>query len=59
MNLLVLIASISGWPWLVWCGFLWLSLVWCKAPTSRNIQEALQVTMPIAVGLIAVSAIRT
>ncbi len=47
------------WPWLVWCGFVCLSLLWCKEVTGRNIQDALQLCMPLVVGLVAASAIRS
>lgn len=48
-----------SWPWLVWCGYVCLSLLWCTEPSRRNLQEALQFSMPIVVGMLAASAIRT
>jgi O-antigen ligase len=50
---------LAFWPWLVWCGFLGASLFWCDPLTRRNVQEALQFSMPVLVGLLAASAMRT
>jgi len=47
------------WPWLAWCGLLWLSLTWCENLGRRNVHETMQLSMPILVGMIAASVIRT
>lgn len=36
--------------WLIWTGCLWLSLSWCEGVGSRNIQDAVQISMPLLVG---------
>lgn len=36
--------------WLIWVGYLWLSLFWCEGVGPRNIQDAIQISMPILVG---------
>ena len=52
--------SAGTWgPWIVLCGWIWLSLMWCNDLSRRNIQEALQLCTPLLVGLIAAAAIRT
>lgn len=52
--------DLTPWyPWFVWLGYLWLSLVWTKGLDGKNIQDALQYTMPIVVGIIAATSIRT
>ena len=48
-----------SWPWLVWCSYVCLSLLWSNDTSRRNVQEALQFSMPIVVGMLAASAIRT
>ena len=48
------------WPWLVWFGFIWLSLSWCEQiHIAYNVQDAMQLTMPLLVGLVAERAVRT
>lgn len=39
--------------WMPWLCFLWLSLVWCDGLSQRNVQDAVQITMPIVIGLMA------
>jgi O-antigen ligase len=46
-------------PWLVWCGLLALSLLWCDAWTLRNVQDMLQVGMPVLIGCTASIYVRT
>jgi O-antigen ligase len=46
-------------PWILWCGFLWLSLIWCSPVDQFNVQNALQMSMPLVVGLLATAAIRS
>jgi O-antigen ligase len=48
-----------GKVWLVWCGYLVLSLVWCDPLDDRNIQDAVQIGMPLLVGAIASQVVRT
>lgn len=47
------------WPWLVWCVYVFASLWVGDEVDRRNVQEAFQLCMPILVGLVAASAIRT
>jgi hypothetical protein len=49
----------SWWPWFAWIGYIWLSLVWCHELDGKNVQDALQYTMPVVVGVIASTVIRT
>ena len=51
--------TLPCWPWLIWSAFVCLSLLWCDDLTRRNIQDALQLCMPIVVALLAASSIRT
>ncbi len=46
-------------PWFAWLGYLWLSLVWTHELDGKNVQDALQYTMPVVVGIIAATVIRT
>jgi O-antigen ligase len=46
-------------PWLAWCAFLTLSLCWCEPLESRNLQDALQLGMPVLVGVAASLFVRT
>ncbi len=45
-------------PWLAWSGFIWSSLAWCDGLGMRNVQDALQLTMPLLVGLLAATFVR-
>lgn len=47
------------WPWVVWCGLVTFSLLWCEDVDRRNVQEAGQFIMPLVVGLVAAAFIRT
>ncbi len=47
------------WPWLAWCTYVFASLLFCEELGRRNVQEAFQLSMPVIVGLVAASAIRT
>lgn len=51
----------AGWliPWGIWCGFILSSLTWCETITFRNFQEAMQLVMPVVIGLIATITIRS
>ncbi len=46
-------------PWLAWVGLLWTSLAWCDTFVGHNIQDALQLTMPILVAVLASLFVRT
>lgn len=46
-------------PWLAWCGLVWLSLLWTDELERRHVQEAIQVTMPLLLGVIASVFIRS
>ncbi len=37
-------------PWAAWFGFVWLSLLWSQGG-ARNVQDAVQITMPLVVGI--------
>jgi O-antigen ligase len=39
-------------PWAVWVGYLWLSLAWCETLDRRNLQDALQTSMPVLLGVL-------
>ena len=45
--------------WLVWIGWVWLSLLWCEGLGYRNYQDAAQITMPLVVGLAASVFVRS
>jgi O-antigen ligase len=45
--------------WLVWFGYLWLSLSWCEELELRNIQDAVQISMPLLVGLVCSVFVRS
>jgi O-antigen ligase len=47
------------WPWVLWCGFIGVSLLWSGHIERRPIQEVLQCCMPLVVALLAASAVRT
>jgi len=52
--------DLTPWyPWFAWIGYLWLSLFWTKELDGKNVQDALQYTMPIVVGIIGATSIRT
>ena len=38
-------------PWLLWFGFVWLSLLWSADAGRQNLQEAIQISMPLLVGM--------
>jgi O-antigen ligase len=46
-------------PWLVWVGLLWTSLTWCERLVPHNIQDALQLSMPVLVGVVASLVVRS
>ncbi len=52
-------ATCPGPLWLIWAGYLWLSLAWCDPLVLRNIQDALQITMPLLVGAVASLVVRS
>jgi O-antigen ligase len=45
--------------WSVWIGFLFASLVWCDGPGGRHVQDAMQIAMPVFVGVLASMFVRT
>jgi hypothetical protein len=51
--------AIPYFPWLIWFGFVWLSLAWTHDLGRRQVQEAIQVTMPLLVGAVASVFVRT
>jgi len=46
-------------PWCVWYGFLGLSLVWCRDLGPRNVQDFLQISMPLVIAMAASMFIET
>jgi len=38
-------------PWLLWVGFVGLSLIWCRGVQRENLQDAAQLAMPVLVGI--------
>ena len=40
-------------PWLIWTGCCWFSLLWCGGLGARNVQDAVQISMPLLVGVLA------
>ena len=52
--------NLAVWtPWFAWLGYVWMSLVWCHELDGKNVQDAMQYTMPVIVGIIAATVIRT
>jgi hypothetical protein len=45
--------------WAVWLGYLWLSLSWCEPLEPRNLQDALQISMPLVVGVAGALFVRS
>jgi O-antigen ligase len=46
-------------PWWFWIGGVWLSLLWCDDPGRLNVQQACQFNMPLLVGVVASTFVRT
>lgn len=46
-------------PWAIFLMFLWLSLSWTDKIGLRNIQDAIQISMPVLVGIVATVYIRS
>lgn len=47
------------WPWILWFGFVWASLIWRGDDLRRGVQDALQISMPLVVGIASSLFIRT
>jgi O-antigen ligase len=45
--------------WSIWFGYVWLSLIWTQHPGRTQIQQAVQLSMPLLVGIIASIYVRT
>jgi hypothetical protein len=45
--------------WLVWLAYLWSSLCWCEPLEWRNVQDAVQISMPLLVGVVASLVVRS
>ncbi|HVS40201.1 MAG TPA: O-antigen ligase family protein [Gemmataceae bacterium] len=45
--------------WLLWAAYLWSSLCWCEPLEWRNVQDAVQITMPLLVGAVASLVVRS
>ncbi|MCA9149685.1 MAG: O-antigen ligase family protein [Planctomycetales bacterium] len=39
--------------WLPWVAYLWMSLTWCDGLAQRNIQDAMQITVPLSIAVVA------
>lgn len=39
--------------WLPWVAFLWLSLIWCNGLGQRNVQDAMQISVPLVIAVVA------
>ncbi len=46
-------------PWPLWVGFVWLSLLWADGVGMRNVQMALQMTLPVLIGVLASLFVRS
>lgn len=57
VNNLDLRAAVIWLPWLVWYGWVWASILWRDDLDGRVIQEAMQLSMPLLIGLLATAAI--
>lgn len=44
-------------PWLVWFGWVWASILWRDGLDGRVVQEAMQLSMPLLIGLLASVAV--
>ena len=40
-------------PWLLWFGFVGVSLIWCENLGVRNLQDLIQISMPLVIGIVA------
>ncbi len=41
------------WAWIAWFGYVWLSLLWKMDLATRDIQFAMQLSLPLLVGMVA------
>lgn len=46
-------------PWLLFAGYVWLSLAWCEQAGRGNVQEAAQISSPLLAGIVASMFVRT
>lgn len=46
-------------PWALWLALVWISLFWVKSPGARNVQDALQLSTPLLVGVLGALFIQT
>jgi O-antigen ligase len=46
-------------PWLLWVGYVGLSLCWCEPLSLRSFQDALQISMPLVVGVVGALCVRS
>jgi O-antigen ligase len=46
-------------PWLLWIGYVWLSLTWVEQAGLSGLQEAAQISTPVLIGVIASRYVRT
>jgi len=47
------------WPWSLWLGYMGLSFLWLDEPSYLQAQYALQLSMPVLVGILASLSVRT
>lgn len=52
-------AAFPSWPWLIWCAFVWASLLWADDTNEDGLREAMKLTLPIVMAMLAGNAIRT
>lgn len=47
------------WPWIVWCAFVWVSLLWGDELGQVNVREAMKLTMPVMLAMLAGIVVHT
>jgi len=46
-------------PWLAWLAVVWVSLLWCESRSARNVQDAVQISMPLMVAFASALFVRS
>jgi hypothetical protein len=46
-------------PWFAWLGLVWISIAWLDGPRGRGVQDALQISSPVVMGIVGSLCIRT
>jgi hypothetical protein len=52
-------ASFPWQPWALWLGYVWLSLIWVDHLEASNVREAVQISMPLLLGIAGSMFVRT